>query len=182
MPKFKASKQGALKVPKHNAQMLAESVSRANAYDAEYGAQLSITAVFNGKVSTKKSGLNLDDAPTLGDCAGYDDEVVTVLPGAGLAAGHATRSALLRQRTDDHVRLRDVGRGQPLLLLGEHGGSVPDRAGAPVLLGRQVAPAERRGRRTREQRAVSGAGRRSTCQRCRDLVGLGLPARRGRRL
>jgi hypothetical protein len=64
MPKFKPSRQGALKVPRHNAQMLAEWVSRANAYDAEHGAQLSITAVFNGKVSTKKSGLNLDDAPT----------------------------------------------------------------------------------------------------------------------
>jgi hypothetical protein len=64
MPKFKASKQGALKVPKHNAQMLAEWSSRAATYDAEHGAQLSITAVFNGKVSTKKSGLNLDDAGT----------------------------------------------------------------------------------------------------------------------
>jgi hypothetical protein len=64
MPKFKAGKQGALKVPKHNAQMLAEWASRASAYDAEHGAQLSITAVFNGKVSTKKSGLDLDDAAT----------------------------------------------------------------------------------------------------------------------
>lgn len=64
MPKFKASKQGTLKVPKHNAQMLAEWAGRASAYDAEQGAQLSITAVFNGKVATKKSGLNLDDAAT----------------------------------------------------------------------------------------------------------------------
>lgn len=62
MPRFKAL--GALKVPKHNREMLERWSARASAYDAAHGSALSLTAVFNGKVSTKKSGLNVDDATT----------------------------------------------------------------------------------------------------------------------
>jgi hypothetical protein len=62
MPKFKST--GVLKVPKHNAQMLALYASRIAAYNAEHGSELSLTAVFNGKVRTKKSGLDLENAAT----------------------------------------------------------------------------------------------------------------------
>lgn len=62
MPKFK--KLGVLKVPKHNREMLVRWASRAAAYDGAHGAAMSLTAVFNGKVSTKRSGLNLDDPAT----------------------------------------------------------------------------------------------------------------------
>ncbi len=61
MPRFKST--GVVKVPKHNVEMLALWASRAAAYDAEHGTDLTLTAVFNGKVSTKPSGLNLE-APT----------------------------------------------------------------------------------------------------------------------
>jgi hypothetical protein len=62
MPKFK--KLGILKVPKHNREMLVRWASRAAAYDTEHGAAISLTAVFNGKVATKRSGLDLDDPGT----------------------------------------------------------------------------------------------------------------------
>jgi hypothetical protein len=62
MPKFKPT--GALKVPKHNAQMLALYATRIAAYNTEHGTEETLTAVFNGKVATKKSGLNLEDAAT----------------------------------------------------------------------------------------------------------------------
>ena len=64
MPKFKPAKQGLLKVPKPNQQMLALWASRAAAYDGEHGAQLSLTAVFNGTVKRNRNGLDLDDATT----------------------------------------------------------------------------------------------------------------------
>jgi hypothetical protein len=62
MPKFK--KLGVLKVPKHNREMLVRWSERAAAYDTQHGAHMSLTAVYNGKVSTNKSGLNLDDPAT----------------------------------------------------------------------------------------------------------------------
>jgi hypothetical protein len=62
MPKFKSS--GLLKVPKHNAQMLALYASRIAAYNAAHATDLSLTVVFNGKVATKKSGLHLEEAAT----------------------------------------------------------------------------------------------------------------------
>jgi hypothetical protein len=62
MPRFKPT--GALKVPKHNQEMLASWAAQAAAYDAEHGSGLSLTAVFNGKVMTKKKGLDLDDPAT----------------------------------------------------------------------------------------------------------------------
>jgi hypothetical protein len=62
MPKFK--RLGVLKVPKHNREMLVRWSDRAAAYDAEHASSLSLTAVYNGKVATKKNGLNLDDPPT----------------------------------------------------------------------------------------------------------------------
>jgi hypothetical protein len=65
MPKFK--KLGVLKVPKHNREMLVRWASRAASYDAEHGVAMSLTAVFNGKVATKRNGLNLDDPSTRAD-------------------------------------------------------------------------------------------------------------------
>lgn len=62
MPKFK--KLGVLKVPKHNREMLVRWASGAAAYDAAHGSAMSLTAVFNGKVLTKRSGLDLDDPTT----------------------------------------------------------------------------------------------------------------------
>jgi hypothetical protein len=62
MPKFK--KLGALKVPKHNREMLVRWSQRAAAYDSGHGSSLSLTAVYDGKVVTKKSGLSLNDATT----------------------------------------------------------------------------------------------------------------------
>jgi hypothetical protein len=62
MPKF--NKLGVLKVPKHNRQMLVLWAERAAAYDAEHGSSMSLTAVYNGKVATKNSGLKLDDPTT----------------------------------------------------------------------------------------------------------------------
>jgi hypothetical protein len=62
MPKFKPT--GALTVPKHNREMLSSWVGLAAAYDAEHRSELSLTAVFNGKVMTKKKGLDLDDPAT----------------------------------------------------------------------------------------------------------------------
>jgi hypothetical protein len=62
MPKFKPS--GERKIPKHNAQMLSLYASRIAAYDAEHGTDLSLTAVFNGKIRTVKKGLELEDAAT----------------------------------------------------------------------------------------------------------------------
>jgi hypothetical protein len=61
MPKFKST--GVLKVPKHNAQMLALYATRIAAYNAEHGTDLTLTVVFPGKVGGK-SGLNLEDAST----------------------------------------------------------------------------------------------------------------------
>jgi hypothetical protein len=62
MPTFKQT--GALTVPRHNREMLASWVGLAAAYDVEHGSELSVTAVFNGKVMTKKRGLDLDDPAT----------------------------------------------------------------------------------------------------------------------
>jgi hypothetical protein len=62
MPKFK--RLGVLKVPRHNREMLLRFSSRAAAYDAEHGASLELTAVYNGKIGTRGSALNLDDDAT----------------------------------------------------------------------------------------------------------------------
>ncbi len=62
MPKFK--RLGLLKVPKHNREMLLRFSSRAAVYDAEHGAALELTAVYNGKIGSKGSALNLDDPAT----------------------------------------------------------------------------------------------------------------------
>jgi hypothetical protein len=62
MPKFK--KLGVLKIPKHNREMLVRWANRAASYDAEHGVALSLTAVFNGKIKTKRNGLDLDDPTT----------------------------------------------------------------------------------------------------------------------
>jgi hypothetical protein len=61
MPRLKSS--GTLKVPKHNAQMLALYASQEAAYNAEHGTDLTLTAVFPGKVGAK-NGLDLEDAGT----------------------------------------------------------------------------------------------------------------------
>jgi hypothetical protein len=62
MPKFKST--GLVKVPKHNAEMLALYAHEVAAYNALNGTDLTLTAVFNGKVRTRKSGLDLEDAAT----------------------------------------------------------------------------------------------------------------------
>jgi hypothetical protein len=62
MPKFKST--GILKVPKHNTEMLALWGSQMAAYDAEHASDLTLTAVFNGEVDTKKKGLDLEDPAT----------------------------------------------------------------------------------------------------------------------
>lgn len=62
MPKFK--RLGALKVPKHNREMLLRFSSRAAVYDAEHGSSLELTAVYNGKIGIKPDTLNLDDPTT----------------------------------------------------------------------------------------------------------------------
>jgi hypothetical protein len=62
MPKFKPT--GALKVPRHNSEMLARWVALAAAYDGEHATDLTVTAVFNGKIETKRNGLDLDDPVT----------------------------------------------------------------------------------------------------------------------
>jgi hypothetical protein len=83
MPKFK--KLGALKVPKRNRQMLALWASRASAYDEAHGSGLSLTAVFNGKVKTKRSGLDLDDPLTRANMiAGIESSLPLGLAGVQL--------------------------------------------------------------------------------------------------
>jgi hypothetical protein len=62
MPKFK--KLGALKVPRHNREMLLRWSGRISAYDAAHGRDLSLSIVFNGKVGTKPGELNLDERGT----------------------------------------------------------------------------------------------------------------------
>ncbi len=62
MPAFK--KLGALKAPKHNRQMLELWSQRASVYDAAHATGLSLTIVFNGKIKTKRNGLDLDEATT----------------------------------------------------------------------------------------------------------------------
>jgi hypothetical protein len=62
MPKLKST--GALKVPKHNAQMLSLYASQIAAYNAEHATALTLTAIFNGKVAAKKNGLDLDAPAT----------------------------------------------------------------------------------------------------------------------
>jgi hypothetical protein len=62
MPRFKPT--GIVKVPKRNREMLARWVDLATAYNAEHGSDLTVTAVFNGKVKTKHKGLDLDDPVT----------------------------------------------------------------------------------------------------------------------
>jgi hypothetical protein len=44
--------------------MLALYASRIAAHDAAHGGDATLTAVFNGKVKTRKSGLDLEDATT----------------------------------------------------------------------------------------------------------------------
>jgi hypothetical protein len=63
MPKFKPT-TGTVKVPKHNAQMLELYAHEVAAYNARNGTELTLTAVFNGRVRTRKSGLELEDAAT----------------------------------------------------------------------------------------------------------------------
>jgi hypothetical protein len=83
MPKFK--KLGVLKVPKHNREMLLRWASAAASYDAEHGRTMSLTAVFNGKVSTKRSGLNLDDPATRANMvAGIESSLALGLSGVQL--------------------------------------------------------------------------------------------------
>jgi hypothetical protein len=83
MPKFK--KSGVLKVPKHNRQMLVRWAERASAYDGEHGSGMSLTAVYPGKVATKKSGLNLDDPTTRANMlAGIESTVGLGLSGVQL--------------------------------------------------------------------------------------------------
>jgi hypothetical protein len=60
LPTFK-TKTGARKVPKHTMTMLSLWSSQAVAYNAAHGTDLSVTAVFNGKVKTKRSGLDLEN-------------------------------------------------------------------------------------------------------------------------
>jgi len=62
MPKFKSN--GSFKLPRHNREMLTLWTGRAAAYDAEHGASLELTAVYNGKIGTKGRALNLDDPAT----------------------------------------------------------------------------------------------------------------------
>lgn len=83
MPKFK--KLGVLKVPKHNREMLVRWASAAASYDAEHGRAMSLTAVFNGKVSTKRSGLDLDDPTTRANIvAGIESSLALGLSGVQL--------------------------------------------------------------------------------------------------
>ncbi len=85
MPKFKANALGTLKVPKHNREMLERWSERAGAYDAAHAAALSLTAVFNGKVKTKRSGLDLDDATTRANIvAGVESSLALGLSGVQL--------------------------------------------------------------------------------------------------
>ncbi len=58
MPKFKAG--GALKLPRHNREMLLRFSARAGVYDAEHGTSLALTAVYDGKIGTRGSQLNLE--------------------------------------------------------------------------------------------------------------------------
>lgn len=62
MPKFKPS--GVLKVPKHNQQMLSAWAGLLAAYNAEHATEDTLTAVFNGRVETKKRGLDLEAPAT----------------------------------------------------------------------------------------------------------------------
>jgi hypothetical protein len=63
MPKFKPT-TGTVKLPKHNAQMLQLYAHEIAAYNTRNGTDMTLTAVFNGKVRTRKSGLDLEDAAT----------------------------------------------------------------------------------------------------------------------
>jgi hypothetical protein len=81
MPKFK--KLGVLKVPRHNREMLVRWSARAGAYDAAHGAELSLTAVYNGKVKTARTGLDLDDPTTRANIvAGVESTLGLGLAGA----------------------------------------------------------------------------------------------------
>lgn len=60
MPRF--TKKGTVKLPQTNGEMLGVWSSEAASYDAEHGADLSVTAVFN--VALKARGLNLEDPAT----------------------------------------------------------------------------------------------------------------------
>jgi hypothetical protein len=62
MPKFKPT--GVLRVPKHNREMMSRWASATVDYNAEHGTDFTLTAVFNGRVKTKKSGLDLDEPTT----------------------------------------------------------------------------------------------------------------------
>jgi hypothetical protein len=74
-----------LKVPKHNREMLVRWASRAAAYGGAHGAAMSLTAVFNGKISTKRSGLNLDDPTTRANMlAGIESSLSLGLSGVQL--------------------------------------------------------------------------------------------------
>lgn len=83
MPNFK--KLGVLKVPKHNREMLVRWASAAASYDAEHGRAMSLTAVFNGKVKTRRSGLDLDDPATRANMiAGIESSLALGLSGVQL--------------------------------------------------------------------------------------------------
>jgi|GEM_PF-6005328 len=83
MPKFK--KLGVLKVPKHNREMLVRWATAATSYDAKHDRSMSLTAVFNGKVLTKRSGLDLDDPTTRAHMvAGIESSLALGLAGVQL--------------------------------------------------------------------------------------------------
>ena len=63
MPRFKP-KTGIVKLPKHNRTMLTLWSKQAVTYNAAHATNISVTAVFNGEVKTKKKGLDLDN-PTI---------------------------------------------------------------------------------------------------------------------
>jgi hypothetical protein len=84
MPKFK-SKTGLLKMPGHNRTMLSLWASRAAAYNLAPGTHLVVTAVFNGKVRPRRTGLDLDDPATRANMiAGIESALETGISGVQL--------------------------------------------------------------------------------------------------
>lgn len=62
MPRFK--KTGILKPPRHNTEMLTRWSSRAAAYNAGHGTNMTVTVVFNGNPNQRTKALDLDDPAT----------------------------------------------------------------------------------------------------------------------